>query len=165
MNIVHDGRQQDGIASARWDRKKYRGPMRGWGIEEGRQSDVSAYSRAKRKRNTESAWSVPPRPSNIIYSLSHSEHPLTTYLHRRWQEQKAQNWRHSKKPHVETNARSERNTHNWTKLNIVRSCPCLQPKTGSWLQPEDLPNGGPVPPQVSSGTECMRAPFGYGMRW
>ena len=59
--------------------------------------------------NTESAWSTPPCPPSTIYSLSHSEHPLTTYLRRRWQEQKAQNRRHSKKPHVETNARSEHN--------------------------------------------------------
>ena len=59
--------------------------------------------------NPESAWSIPPCPPSIIYSLSHSEHPLTTYLHRKWQEQKAQNRRHSKEPHVETNARSERN--------------------------------------------------------
>ena len=58
---------------------------------------------------TESAWRVPPRPQNIIYSIHHSEHPLTTYLRRRWQEQKAQNRRHSKKPLVETNAQSERN--------------------------------------------------------
>ena len=59
--------------------------------------------------STESAWSIPPRPPNTIYSLSHSEHPLTTYLRRRWQEQKAQNRRHSKKPHVKTNAQSEHN--------------------------------------------------------
>ena len=59
--------------------------------------------------STESAWSIPPRLPDTIYSLSHSEHPLTTYLRRRWQEQKAQNRRHSKKPHVETNAQSERN--------------------------------------------------------
>ena len=58
--------------------------------------------------NTESAWRAPPRLSDI-YSLSHSEHPLTTYLRRKWQEQRTQNRRHSKKPHVETNARSERN--------------------------------------------------------
>ena len=48
-------------------------------------------------------------PSNTIYSLSHSEHPLTTYLRRKWQEQQNQKRHHSKKPHVETNARSERN--------------------------------------------------------
>ena len=59
--------------------------------------------------NPESAWSIPPCLPDTIYSLSHSEHPLTTYLRRRWQEQKAQNRRHSKKPHVETNAWSERN--------------------------------------------------------
>ena len=58
---------------------------------------------------TESAWSVPPRLPSTIYSLSHSEHPLTTYLRRRWQEQKASNRRHSKNPHVETNTQSERN--------------------------------------------------------
>ena len=59
--------------------------------------------------NTESAWSIPPHPPSIIYSLNHSEHPLTTYLRRRWQEQKAQKRRHSKKPHVETNTQSECN--------------------------------------------------------
>ena len=60
--------------------------------------------------STESAWSVPPHSPNIIYSLSHSEHPLTTYLRRRWQEQKAQKRHHSKKPHVKTNAWSKHNT-------------------------------------------------------
>ena len=59
--------------------------------------------------STESAWSIPPRPLDTIYSLSHSEHPLTTYLRHRWQEQKVQHRRHSQKPHIETNARSERN--------------------------------------------------------
>ena len=32
-------------------------------------------------------------------------------MFQQWQEQKAQNWHHSKKPHVKTNAWSERNTH------------------------------------------------------
>ena len=49
-------------------------------------------------------------PSVMIYSLQHSEHPLTTYLHCRWQEQKAQNWCHTKKPWVEVSAQLERNT-------------------------------------------------------
>ena len=31
--------------------QKYRSPLKGWGIEEREQSDVSAYSRAKRRRN------------------------------------------------------------------------------------------------------------------
>ena len=60
--------------------------------------------------NTESAWRVPPHLQNTIYSLHHPEHPLTTYLHRRWQEQKTQNRCHSKKPQVKVNAQSERNT-------------------------------------------------------
>ena len=33
------------------------------------------------------------------------------YLRHRWQEQKAQNQRHSKKPQVETNAQSECNNN------------------------------------------------------
>ena len=49
-------------------------------------------------------------PTVTIYSLHHSEHPLTTYLHCRWQEQKAQNQCHYMKPHVEMNAQSEHNT-------------------------------------------------------
>ena len=48
-------------------------------------------------------------PSVTIYSLHHSEHSLSTDLHCRWQEQRAQNWCHSKKPQVEGNAWSERN--------------------------------------------------------
>ena len=48
-------------------------------------------------------------PPVIIYSIHHSEHPLTTYLHHRWQEQKAQNQHHSKKPPVGENTWSEHN--------------------------------------------------------
>ena len=48
-------------------------------------------------------------PSVTIYSLHHSEHPLTTYLHCRWQEQKTQNWCHFQKPQVKVNAQLERN--------------------------------------------------------
>ena len=72
--------------------------------------------------NTESAWRVPPRLQNIIYSLHHSEHPLTTHLHRRWQEQKAQRGRHSKKPLVEMNAQSERNSRGFLPTVLLFLC-------------------------------------------
>ena len=63
-------------------------------------------------------------PAVTIYSLHHSEHPLTTYLHCRWQEQKTQNWHHTKKPQVEANAQWECNT--WV----------LDKEKGSWLEVE-----------------------------
>ena len=84
--------------------------------------------------NPESAWSVPPRPSNIIYSLHHPKHPLTTYLRRKWQEQSTQNRRHSKKPHVETNARSERNTeHNHEQVRAVCDDRTPEQRAQDWL--------------------------------
>ena len=49
MSIVQDRRQRDEIASVRLDRKSTEAHMRGWGIGERRQSDVSACSRARRK--------------------------------------------------------------------------------------------------------------------
>ena len=59
-------------------------------------------------------------PTNTIYSLHHSEHPLTTYLHHRWQEQKVQNQHHSKKPQVEANTQSEHNTNKWPFVSSVK---------------------------------------------
>ena len=99
--------------------------------------------------NTESAWRVPPRLSNTIYSLSHSEHPLTTYLRRRWQEQKARNRCHSKKPHVKTNARSERNINSDLSSKVVptkeyhlsqrgdRNVPLRYIKGAEWVERKD----------------------------
>ena len=94
--------------------------------------------------NTESAWSIPPRLSNTIYSLSHSEHPLTTYLRHKWQEQRNQNRCHSKKPHVETNARSERNKHD----NDPSESPTRRGHDDDWVShPDSEPPGEEVNPQ------------------
>ena len=55
MCIVHGRSYRTGQEAARWDRVRemrsymYKGPVRGWGIEERRQSDVSAYDRAKER--------------------------------------------------------------------------------------------------------------------
>ena len=51
IDIVQGGRQQDGIASVRLNRKSTWALVSGWGREEGRQSDVSACSWAKRKKD------------------------------------------------------------------------------------------------------------------
>ena len=53
----------------------------------------------------------PSMLSTTIYSLHHHEHPLTTFLCHRWQEQKAQNGHHSKKPQVKVNTWSKRNCY------------------------------------------------------
>ena len=52
----------------------------------------------------------PSTPSDTIYSLHHSEHPLTTYLCHRWQEQQAQNCCHFRTPCIEENAWLEHNS-------------------------------------------------------
>ena len=83
-------------------------------------------------------------PSDTIYSIHHSEHPLTTHLHCKWQEQKTQNQCHTKKPQVMASTQSECNkqclqsdTHNmyhhdtWTLglsscVNTNLSCRILE---------------------------------------
>ena len=57
--------------------------------------NISGLNRIMRYENfdyiTKFAWSAPPHPQSHHLFLTHSEHPLTMYLHQRWQEQKAQN--------------------------------------------------------------------------
>ena len=65
-----------GQEATRWDHKSTEALVRGWGREGRRQSDVSAYSRAKRKCNTHDP------DKSCAHFLD--EHVQCTYVHAKY---------------------------------------------------------------------------------
>ena len=128
--------------------------------------------------STESAWSIPPRLPDTIYSISHSEHPLTTYLCRRWQEQKAQKQRHSKKPHVEMNTRSEHNINSDLSSTVApikeyhlshrgdRNIPLRYIKGAEWVERKEDQDLSPGYYTLNNDSDLIPIEFDFkAIRW